>query len=136
MKRLSLFLILCFLGMNIHAQPNIDRVTLLQILAQPEKYHEKEVQIIGYLHLEFEGNGLYLHKEDFDNSILGNMIWINSTKEMIKNLDKLNDKYVIIRGLFDAKNHGHMGLFSGALSEITRCEVWSDPRKPIREKLK
>ena len=101
------------------------------MLANPEKYDGKEIQIIGYLHLEFEGNGLYLHKEDYDHSI-GNMIWVDATPDMKKAIKEINDKFVIIRGVFDAKHHGHLGLFLGTLTKITRCDVWSDPKKPRR----
>ena len=107
-----------------------DQVTLLRVLAQPEKYDGQTIQVIGYLHIEFEGNGLYLHKEDFDHGIIGNMIWVNTTEDMQKRLKEINDKYVIIRGVFDSKNHGHMGLFSGTITKITRCEAWSDPKAP------
>src|SRR5262245_25499828 len=77
------------------AEPANERVTLLQMLAQPEKYDKKEIQIIGYLHLEFEGNGLYLHKEDYNHGIIGNVIWVEATEKMEKDKKDLNDKYVI-----------------------------------------
>jgi hypothetical protein len=51
---------------------------------------------------------------------------------MQETIKEINDKYVIIRGVFDAKDHGHTGLFSGTLTKIIRCEVWSDPKKPKR----
>jgi hypothetical protein len=117
-----------------HAQTDPSQVTLLRVLADPDKYHGQEVQLIGYLHLEFEGNGLYLHKEDYDNSIIGNVIWIDPTPEMLKVIDRINDKYVVVRGVFDAKDHGHMGLFSGVLSRISRCDIWSDPGQPRRSR--
>jgi hypothetical protein len=114
----------------IAADPPLDKVSLLQLLAQPEKYHEKEVLIIGYLHLEFEGHNLYLHKEDYDHGIIGNFIWVNSTEKMLTDIKRLNNKYVIIKGVFDAKAYGHMGLSAGTLKNITRCDVWSDPKTP------
>jgi hypothetical protein len=129
------FIAICLLllgGVASYAQKEPSQVTLLRLLANPEKYDGKEVQVIGYLHLEFEGNGLYLHKEDYDHSILGNMIWVDATPDMQKAIKEINDKYVIIRGVFDAKRHGHMGLFSGTMTKITRCDVWSDPKKPKR----
>ena len=131
---MRLFIGICLLlltGIPSRAQTEPGRVTLLQLLANPEKYDGKEIQIIGYLHLEFEGNGLYLHKEDYDHSI-GNMIWVDATPDMKKAIKEINDKFVIIRGVFDAKHHGHLGLFLGTLTKITRCDVWSDPKKPRR----
>jgi hypothetical protein len=111
-----------------------DPVSLLRLLVNPKHYDGKYIQLIGYLHLEFEGNGLYLHKEDYDHEIFENSIWVDVIPKMEKTLKEINDKYVIMRGVFDAKRHGHMGMFSGTLTRITRCEVWSDSKKPVRSK--
>ncbi len=113
-----------------------DPVPLLRLLANPEKYDGKYIQLIGYLHLQFEGNGLWLHKEDYDHGIYGNSIWVDVTPKMEKALKEINDKYVIMHGVFDAKWHGHAGLFEGALTKINRCEVWSDPKNPWRNTLR
>ncbi len=110
----------------------MEQVSLLQVLSQPEKYHGKEIGIIGYLHLEFEGNGLYLHKEDFIHAIHMNSIWVDVTEKIEARVWRLNDKYVAICGVFDANDTGHMGLFAGTLKNITKCIVWSDPRMPRR----
>jgi hypothetical protein len=37
----------------------------------------KLVRVIGFLRLEFEGNVLYLHREDYIHSILGNGVWVD-----------------------------------------------------------
>ena len=130
MRNLIITWLLLLGGFSCFAQNDPSEVTLLRLLANPERFDGREVQVIGYLHLEFEGNGLYLHKEDYDHSILGNMIWVNITSGMQKDLKEINDKYVIIRGVFDANDSGHMGLFSGTLKKVTRCEFWSDPNNP------
>jgi hypothetical protein len=136
MKYLILLCLLAIVSCSAHTQGETHRglVTLLQVLSSPENYHGQEMQLIGFLHIAFEGDGLYLHKEDFDHAIVGNMIWVDITEEMEKNKDKLNDRHVIIRGVFDANDHGHMGLYSGALKKITRCDVWPD-RETIRRQI-
>ena len=103
---------------------------MLRILANPESFHGKEIQLIGFLNLTFEGDALYLHREDLAYDILGNSIWVNATKEMYTNIEHLNKQYVIIRGTFDANDHGHMGLHAGALTNITRCAIWADLKHP------
>ena len=85
-------------GAISQAQGLPDHVPLLRLLANPEQYDGKDIQLIGFLHLEFEGNALYLHKEDFDHG-LGNDIWIDVTQEMRASVKEINDKYVIIRGV-------------------------------------
>jgi hypothetical protein len=104
--------------------------TLLQILSNPNLYDGKEVEFIAYLNLEFESDTLWLHKEDRENAILGNSIWVSATPEMEKNKKQLRNKYVLVRGIFDSNNHGHLGMHSGALKSITKCVIWSDPKHP------
>jgi len=45
-------------------------VSVVQLIANPQQYDGKQVRLIAFLNLEFEGNALYLHREDFDKSIL------------------------------------------------------------------
>jgi hypothetical protein len=43
--------------------------------------------------------------------------------------EQLNNGYVILEGIFRADRHGHMGLFSGAISDIGRIETWKFARR-------
>ena len=40
--------------------------SLISIIANPERYDGKKIQVNGFLHLEYEDYGLYLSKEDAD----------------------------------------------------------------------
>jgi len=46
------------------------------------------------LRLEFEGDVLYLHREDYENAILGNGIWVSVTPALAKQKATLNMNYV------------------------------------------
>ncbi len=37
-----------------------ENTSLIRLIATPEKYDGKTIQVIGYLHLEFEGDAIYL----------------------------------------------------------------------------
>jgi uncharacterized protein with ACT and thioredoxin-like domain len=101
-------------------------ISLVRLIATPERYDGKIIQVKGYLNLEFEGNAIYLHKEDYSKSLVNNAFWVDFSKEISekKNLDNYNRRYVIIIGTFDMKSHGHMGLFGGAIKNITRLDLW------------
>jgi hypothetical protein len=98
--------------------------SLIQLIANPDKYDGKFVRVIGFVRLEFEGNAMYLHREDYENSLLKNAVWIDPTSEMMKQREKFDKKYVLLEGTFDAKRFGHMGLFSGELHQLKRADVW------------
>jgi hypothetical protein len=102
-----------------------EEVSLVQLIATPERYDGKTVRLIGYLHLEFEGDAIYFHHEDFVDGITKNAVWIDLPKDISPSETKaVNDHYVICTAKFVAGRHGHMGLFAGELEDVTRLEIW------------
>lgn len=99
-------------------------VTLVQLIATPAKFDGKLIRVIGFLRLEFEGNVLYFHREDYENSILGNGIWVEVLPEMSKQSATLNMHYVLLEGVFSSKEHGHMDAWRGTIKKIRRAEQW------------
>lgn len=100
-------------------------VSLVQLIANPPVYDQTRVRLIGYLHLEFEGDAVYLHREDFDFGITKDAVWINLPKDITSaQIKAVNDHYVICSATFDAKTHGHLGMFAAELKDVTRLQVW------------
>lgn len=114
------------LGAFLTAQNGQDPtgVSLIQLISNPDRYDGKVVRLEGFLRLEFEGNALYLHQEDDDRMLTKNAIWVDANAGMMQRRNDLNQKYVLLEGTFDAKDHGHMGLFSGSLHKVKRADVW------------
>lgn len=105
--------------------PRAESVSLIGLIADPEKYDRKRVQIIAFLRLEFEGDALYLHRDDLENGITKNGIWLDRPKDLSqKQAEAVDQRYVICEGIFNARVHGHMGLFSGSLTHVNRLEPW------------
>jgi hypothetical protein len=107
----------------VHASEPKD-VSLLAVIANPTEYHGKLLRVIGFCRLEFEGNALYLHREDFERGIAKNAVWLNVGWPVPENRRNLSDEYVLVEAVFDAEERGHMGAFSGMLKEIRRMERW------------
>jgi hypothetical protein len=142
MNRIGAFALgVLFIGLTVpccpvHAQiagyypkggPDIqaDDVSLIQLIANPEAYDKKMVRITGFLHLEFEGNAIYFHNEDFRYGLTKNALWIDIPKDMTREQIKIvNDQYFICTGRFVASMHGHVGLNSGEIADVTRLEIW------------
>jgi hypothetical protein len=99
-------------------------VSMVQLIATPEKYQGQVVRFIAFLRIEFEGNALYLHQEDYEHGISRNAIWLDLTKNEILRAKTMSDHYVLAVGHFDSHLTGHMGMFSGTLGEVTRLEAW------------
>lgn len=140
MKRTSiiLFLIITFSGfcqtkprsekiIEEKAIPSYEfNIPLVRLIANPEKYQGKTIQIKGYLKLEFEGNAIYFHEEDYVRSLTENSLWVEFSKELSdkKNVNDYSKKYVIIVGTFEMNSRGHMGIFGGTMKNITRLDYW------------
>ena len=109
----------------------VNNISIIRLIATPEKYHNEIVQITGFLNIEFEGDAIYLHKEDHDKSLLENSMWVDFSDELKQkvNLEEYNRQYVILKGTFDKNDTGHLGLFGGAIKDITRLDIWGDKKK-------
>lgn len=128
---LPLFVLVLALVAPVWADEPIN-VSLVQLLATPDKFHGKFVRVIGYLHLEFEGNGLYLHREDYQSAIPKNGIWFEGTGETMKKPKDFSDRYVLVEGTFDAKSQGHLGMWSGTIAKVERVMPWRPVGKEAR----
>lgn len=124
MKQIALrCVITALLVAPIQAQEPIN-VTLVQLIASPEKFDGRLIRVIGFLRLEFEGDVLYLHREDYENAILGDGVWVDTTPAIMKQKTTLNMNYVLLEGVFSSGDRGHMGMWSGTIKQIRRVQLW------------
>jgi hypothetical protein len=102
-------------------------VSLVDLIANPGTFVGHRVIVAGYVHLEFEGNGIYLHKDDFVYGLTRNGLWID-TDENVDVFSKCQDSYAVIEGTFvNGGMSGHFGGWNGTVENVTRC-VSLDPR--------
>jgi hypothetical protein len=103
--------------------------SLVQLLAEPAEFDGRLVRVIGFCSIEFEGNAIYLHREDYEQGILKNAMWL-SLGDMLpparQELSaRLHEKYCIVEGRITSRQNGHMGAFGGEIAELTRLDLWS-----------
>lgn len=97
---------------------------MIQLIANPQKHDGARVRVTAFLNLEFEGNALYFHREDFEKSLLENAIWLELTDKQLLASTKLSGGYTLVEGTFSAKERGHFGSFSGSIRKVTRIQTW------------
>jgi len=122
---LILLSLLCWFVQPAVATEPLD-VSLIQLIANPKDLDGKIVRVIGFVKLEFEGNAIYLHQDDYKFGISKNGLYLYITDDIRKRQADFDERYIILEGTFNAKNTGHMGMFSGSIQKITRFQVWSD----------
>ena len=103
----------------------LQSVPLAELIAHPKKYHGKRVRVVGFCHLEFEGNGLYIQGADYFHHVTKHAVWLDV--EESPEVLLLNNDYVRVDGTFDGERLGHLSMFSGSLSDITKIEHASPP---------
>lgn len=120
-----------FLTQNVYAkESSVLPVSIYQLIANPEKFDGKEVYVIGFMHLEFEGDVIYAHREDWNHSLIQNGIAFEVPKERHFLWMKMNNNYVAIEGTFSTTERGHFALRAGSLTKITKLVKWRNKSKP------
>lgn len=110
---------------NTDCQENICDVSMIQLIATPEKFHNKKVRVIGVVAIRYEDTALYLDSVSYERHLYHNAIWMPLPgKEYLEKLEHISGIYVFAEGIFDANLLGHFGAYSGTLRSISRV----DPR--------
>jgi hypothetical protein len=103
-------------------------LSLLQLIANPEKYDGKIVAAVGFLEIEKNKSTLYLHREDRDFGLVVNSLNIVFSQELTKSDQaRFNRKYVYVSGTFDAKDKGPRSDEGGAISPCDVIVLWPSP---------
>ena len=115
------FMLLFGLDATLHAaEPKL--VSIIQLLASPERFNNQRVVVKGFAHVEFEGTALYLHKEDFDHGLTNNALRLAVPRNGAEKWVALSGRYVIVTAKF-VWGPGD-DIFGGMLVDITRFEPW------------
>lgn len=98
---------------------SFEPVPLVRLLATPERHHGRKVRVQGYLTLEFEDAGLHLDAASYQGGMRGNAIWVDAPAWLRpEDRRRLTRNHAEVTGVFDASGRGHMGAFSGRLTDI------------------
>jgi hypothetical protein len=130
----SALILVAAVGRGQQQQPI--RLSVMQLTTNPEKYDGKLVSAVGYLCFGYEGDGLYLHKEDYENGIEANGINVDRTRQMLQDREKLYDNYVVIVGVFRRQQLSPAYISTGRITNVQKCQLWSQPDHPVAERLK
>lgn len=102
-------------------QMQYEQVSLVALLADPERYDGRKVLVSGFVTLEFEGSGLHLDKNAYEAGLRRNALWLDPPKWLsAESARRLDRRYGDVAGTFDASEHGHMGAYTGALVQLRR----------------
>jgi hypothetical protein len=121
-------MILIFVSATAQSSERLD-VSMIQLIANPQQFDGKPIRLLAYLNLEFEGDALFLHREDFDKGLWSNALSISLEDHHFPKVKRLSRGYVMVEGIFSAKIRGHFGMFSGSVQQVTRIQKYERPHK-------
>lgn len=100
-------------------------VQLAEVLSNPEEYHGKRISIVGYRHLEFEGNRICLDKRASEESDKSKCIWSGHASTLVNSgrFAAQDDTVQEIEGVFKRGPAGHFGAWPGSIERITRTKI-------------
>ena len=98
-------------------------VSMIQLIANPDRYEGRLVRLIGVAHFAMEESALYLHREDAETLNSNNAVWLGASPGLTEEEYKaLSGAFVVVEGRFTAKAHGHLGAFPGELESVRRLQ--------------
>jgi hypothetical protein len=114
--------------------PQATSVSLIELLAAPQKYEGKSVTVRAFLlvlggHHDMSAYSLCLSKEDAENE-LGNSVLVVPSEEMKKNREKFDRMYVSLTGSVISVRAAN-GSYAAVIKDVKECRVWSDPNRPV-----
>jgi hypothetical protein len=131
-----MFILRGFQTAEIHAETQkLIYPSLLQLIVNPEQYEGKAISVIGFLSMGREGDLLFFHEEDGRHGILENAVQVQETEQMHRDAEKLNLKYVKLTGVFRASDRKKIPFYSGIITDVRSCDLWSDPNYPMSQKI-
>lgn len=100
-----------------------DVVSIMELIAYPEKYHQKKVSVVGFCHIEFESNQLQIHSDTKSNNLKLDTVWLSLGWPVPESYEQFKDKRVVVTGVFNKENKGHWGNYSGAVEEVENIRL-------------
>lgn len=94
-------------------------VSIINLIATPEKYDGKVVRITGFANIDFEANFLY-------SGVSGakSCLWIDIEPEKLgidyNKLKKVDGETVTLEGTFNMYKLGHFSEYSGTIENVSR----------------
>lgn len=94
----------------------IQQCSIIELIANGQRYDSNKIYVSGYLELEYEGSALYLDRESCNNKITKNGISLDIPAQITN--QAINHRYCSVMGYYNSAQKGHGGLFSGMITGI------------------
>jgi len=107
---------------------------MIALIGDPTQFDGKQVQIMGFMHVELESTAIYLSREDYQYGLITNGIWLDIPRSDLTKYKDLNDGYVVVEGTFYGSAKGKLyGNYNTGIEKITMIRGWAKVgAKPLK----
>ena len=103
--------------------------SVLALVTSPREFDRKQVRVVGYVVSQLEVWAVFNCEVDCRSGVTNNAVWLETYGT---SYERVNQTYAIVEGTFDASSHGHLGMWSGTIRNITRLEqVSAEPSERL-----
>lgn len=95
-------------------------VSFIHLLAFPTQLQEKVVVVKGVASIQGGRYAIYLDLGSEQNGILENAVLLELGTDRDSRIDLLDERYVLVEGVFDSKDRGQSNTAIGTVKRITR----------------
>lgn len=114
------FLVFMFGCKSFIKTEEIQNISLVELIANPNKYHKKKIKVAGYFSNEHDGRAIYISKNDFITGIYKNGIYLyygNLPMQKFE-IEPPYQGYVTIIGVYNKDMKGSYNFYSGGFEEV------------------
>ena len=101
-------------------------ISLVRLLVTPGLYQGRAVSVVGFVRLQFEGDAIYLHREDCSFGIYANSLWLSLNDRIRRQATRCAGRYCLVQGVFNQHNNGHFSLWPGGIDEVSHIRIWDE----------
>lgn len=116
-------LLLCAMGsstsVTLVAATSAARVSVIRLIGAPGSFDGERVRVAGYCHLQYDGDALYLHREDHIYGLASNALVLDLGDIDRRSMMDRSDRYVIVEGTFVARELDDIRSYAGTLRVAT-----------------
>jgi hypothetical protein len=102
--------------------PRAAPVSIVTLLAQSASHKTKRVQVSGFMVLDFEGERLYLHEEDYQVGLYMNSLYLALSPAQREQYLSMDKHYVTLEAFFHGRRSTE-DTFAGELWDVREVTV-------------
>ncbi len=107
--------------------------SMYRLIASPEKYHGKYVQVVGYLNTARGGPALCASEASFENIVPLECLTVRGTLPSRVADAAKGGTWVMVVARFDGKYEGAGSIFLGALTDVVSIGLWGNHWKLLNK---